>query len=681
MAPPRRRHAFERKGLVQAARTVTDLDSVQQKIVNKRFDAALGDLTELLASDPENTDALYMSAVCCRYSGRFPEALDYLEKLKASAPEHGRAHQEEGHTYRDMGNPQKALIAYVRACQFNPALVASWRGQLDILQTTHPRRAEGVRKQLQYLSKLPPPLVAVIDLIAQNRLLKAESLCREFLQKVPHHVEGMRLLADIGLRLGVLDDAEFLLTSALRFEPDNVAARMDLVRTLRKRQKFESAYEQARALHDTAPDNPQFKSMLAVESMQTGDYDTAIALFDEVLKKVPGDPVTLTSKGHAHKTSGRYDDAVAAYHAAIASQPQHGESWYALSNLKVYEFDAGEIEAMQQQVANSNLSHIDRIHLCFALGKAYEDKQAFDRSFDYYQRGNALKKVQARYDAERMSADLAMQREVCDASLFERRAGDGFDAPDPIFIVGLPRAGSTLLEQILSSHSMVDGTLELPNILSLSQRLRRRGRDSGGTQYPGILADLPASELREFGEEFIRDTRIHRQDAPFFIDKMPNNFRHIGLIHLILPNATIIDARRHPMACCFSGYKQLFAEGQEFTYDLEDLGRYYRDYVDLMDHWDAALPGKVLRVQYEDVVADLESQVARLLEHCGLPFEEACIEFHRTRRSVRTPSSEQVRQPIYQSGLEQWRNYEAHLDPLKITLGPVLDRYPIEQGQ
>lgn len=666
---------------MQAARTVTDLDSIQQKIVNKRFDAALDDLAELLASDPQNTDALYMSAVCCRYTGRYPAALECLEKLKASAPEHGRAHQEEGHTWRDMGNPRMALTAYMRACQFNPALEASWRGQLDILQTTDPQRADGVRKHLQYLSTLPPALVAVIDLIAQNRLLKAESLCREFLRSVPHHVEGMRLLADIGLRLGVLDDAEFLLTSALKFEPDNVTARMDLVKTLRKRQKFESAHEQARALLDTAPENPQFQSMVAIESMQTGNYDTALELFDKVLAKVPGDPVTLTSKGHAYKTSGRYDDAVAAYHAAIASQPQHGESWYALSNLKIYEFDAGEIEAMQEQVSNSNLSHIDRVHLCFALGKAWEDKQAFDRSFDYYQRGNALKKVQARYDAERMSADLAMQREVCDTSLFERRSGDGFDAPDPIFIVGLPRAGSTLLEQILSSHSRVDGTLELPNILSLSQRLRRRARDSGGIQYPGILADLPASELREFGEEFIRDTRIHRQDAPFFIDKMPNNFRHIGLIHLILPNATIIDARRHPMACCFSGYKQLFAEGQEFTYDLDDLGRYYRDYVDLMDHWDATLPGKVLRVQYEDVVADLESQVARLLEHCGLPFEEACIEFHRTQRSVRTPSSEQVRQPIYQSGLDQWRNYEAHLDPLKNALGPVLDRYPIEQGQ
>jgi len=244
------------------------------------------------------------------------------------------------------------------------------------------------------------------------------------------------------------------------------------------------------------------------------------------------------------------------------------------------------------------------------------------------------------------------------------------------FILGLPRAGSTLLEQILSSHSQVDGTLELPNILSLSQRLRRRGRQGAANPYPEILSDLSDQEFEEFGKKYINDTRFHRQGAAFFIDKMPNNFRHLGLIHLVLPNAKIIDARRHPMACCFSGYKQLFAEGQEFTYNLQDLGRYYGDYVELMDHWDRVLPGKVLRVQYEDVVSDLGTQVNRILDHCGSPFEEACVNFHTTKRSVRTPSSEQVRQPIYKSGLDQWRNFEPWLTPLKKSLATVLDRYP-----
>jgi hypothetical protein len=280
-----------------------------------------------------------------------------------------------------------------------------------------------------------------------------------------------------------------------------------------------------------------------------------------------------------------------------------------------------------------------------------------------------------------MSADLKAQQDVCTQDLFARRNGTGHDAADPIFIVGLPRAGSTLLEQILSSHSQVDGTLELPNILSLSQRLRRRGRQDDSSPYPQILNELSDEELESFGKHYIDDTRIHREEAPYFIDKMPNNFRHIGLIHLILPNAKIIDARRHPMSCCFSGFKQLFAEGQEFTYDLADMGRYYCDYVELMDHWDAVLPGKVLRVDYENVVNDTEDEVRRLLEFCELPFEDACVRFYETRRSVRTPSSEQVRQPIYTSGLEQWRHFEPWLDDLKSALAPVLSRYPIPENQ
>jgi len=663
---------------VQARRQNPDLKSIQDKVVAKRFDDALADLAELLRDDPDNQESLYMSAVCRRYKAEFDAALEDLAKLKAIAPEHGRAHQEEGHTCRDMGHAEEALQAYSRACRFNPALEASWRGQLDILKKKGlEQQAAQVNAQLRRLQNMPRPLVGVTDLIAQGRLLKAEEICRSFLQKVPHHVEGMRLLADIGMRLGILDDAEFLLESAVKFEPDNVPVRIDYIQALRKRQKFLLALEQARHLLRTAPQNPQFQSLFAIECMQTGDFETALATFDDVLQQVPGDPVTLTSKGHAYKTCGEYASAVSSYRAALTSQPQYGEAYYALANLKVYSFSDDEIRTMHVQESNNNLSHADRVYLCFALGKAYEDKQDFESSFKYYKRGNALKKSQSRYKAEQMSEELRAQHKACTAELFAQRSGVGHSAPDPIFIVGLPRAGSTLLEQILSSHSQVDGTLELPNILSLSQRLRRRGRQNAGSRYPDILWEISDEELKTFGEQFITDTRIHRKGAPFLIDKMPNNFRHIGLIHLMLPTAKIIDARRHPMACCFSGFKQLFAEGQEFTYDLGDLGQYYADYIELMDHWDEILPGKVLRVQYEDVVADLEPQVRRILEHCGLPFDAACLNYHETERSVRTPSSEQVRQPIYRSGLEQWRNFEPYLEPLKDALGPVLDRYPI----
>ena len=620
-----------------------------------------------------------MSAVCRRYRREFDAALAQLTRLKALAPENGRAHQEEGHAYRDMGRPDQALRAYSQACRFNPALVASWRGQLEILtRSGRMREAAQAGAQLDYLKRLPKPLVIVLDLLSQGKLLKAEDLCRKFLRKVPHNVEAMRLLADIGIRLGVLADAEFLLESAHEFEPDNVRVHMDYIQALRKRQKFGPALEQARQLLETSPGNPQFQSIYAIECMQTGNYEEALSLFDKVLERIPGDPVTLTSKGHALKTNGQYDQAVASYRAALASHARHGEAWYSLSNLKVYSFDDRELERMQAQARDDDLSHADRVHLNFALGKAYEDRNDFQTSFRFYERGNRSKKAASSYDADRMTEELRAQHRVCTAEMLSRGAGAGHSAADPIFVVGLPRAGSTLLEQILSSHSRVDGTLELPNILSYSQQLRRRGRSGSEPDYPEILAELSDEELKQFGRQYIDDTRIHRHGAPFFVDKMPNNFRHIGLIHLILPNAKIIDARRHPMACGFSGYKQLFAEGQQFTYDLADLGQYYRDYVELMDHWDRVLPGKVLRVQYEDVVGDLETQVRRILDHCGLEFEPGCLSFHRTERAVRTPSSEQVRQPIFQSGLDYWRNYESWLDPLKGGLGEdVRQRYGV----
>lgn len=663
---------------MQAEQQQVDLETIQRKIVAKRFDDALQDLAAVLQTHPQHTEALYMCAVCYRCNRNYDAALGSLKILKSLSPEHGRAFQEEGHAYRDMGHSEQALHAYASAVRFNPALVASWREQHKILQDNGmERQALQAKIQLEHLQSLPPALVAVMDLIAEGRLLKAEDICRQFLLKIPHHTEGMRLLADIGMRLGVLDDAEFLLESALQFEPKNVRVRIDYAQVLRKRQKFRLALEQARHLLQSAPENPQFQSLYGIECMQNGDYAGAQQAFDNVLKQLPGDPITLTSKGHAYKTSGEYDAAVESYRAAIASRPDYGEASYSLANLKVYEFGDAEIDAMLARERDETLPLMDRVHFSFALGKAYEDRKNFATSFEFYSRGNQLKKSQSRYDAKQMSEDLQSHQNVCTAEFFADRSTMGHTAPDPIFIVGLPRAGSTLLEQILSSHSMVDGTLELPNIPSLSQRLRRRARQESAVGYPEVLADISADEAQAFGEEFINDTQIHRQGAPFFIDKMPNNFRHIGLIQLILPKARIVDARRHPLACCFSGFKQLFAEGQEFSYDLQDIGRYYADYVALMDHWDSVLPERILRVQYEDVVVDLEAQVRRLLDYCGLPFEDSCLSFYETDRSVRTPSSEQVRQPIFASGLDQWRNFDEWLGPVRDTLGPILDRYPV----
>lgn len=628
-------------------------------------------LDDLLAISPDDVDALYMQAVAYRYAGAHDNALDTLQRLKLLSPSHSRAHQEEGHVHRDSGQGDRALQAYARALNLNPALESSLRASITLLKALRrDGHAMQLQRQLDVLLKLPPPLKAAMELIAQNKLLKAETLCRDFLTQHPDNVDGMRLLADIGLRLGILEDAEFLLESASKFAPDNLQVQMEYVQVLRKRQKFQSALGQAQRLLSAYPENPQVRSLCAIEHMQTGNFDEAMSLLEEVLAQVPGDARTLVTYGHALKTSGRADEAIAMYRKAIAQHPEHGESYYSLANLKVFRFDDVEIENMRVMESNTNIGFMDRVYLNFALAKAAEDKHQYETAFTHYARGNGLKRAQSRYDAQRMLEEFDEVKRVCDAGFFADRTGYGAEAADPIFILGLPRAGSTLLEQILASHSQVDGTLELPNILSLSQRLRRR---CGSDGYPAGLRHLSPEETRQFGNTYIDDTRIHRAGAPFFVDKMPNNFRHIGLIKLILPNAKIIDARREPMSCCFSGFKQLFAEGQEFSYDLDDLGRYYTGYADLMAHWDKVLPGFVLRVQHEDVVADLESEVRRILGFCGLPFEDTCLRYYETERNIRTPSSEQVRRPIFTDSVEQWRNFEPWLGPLQVALRKRID--------
>jgi len=652
----------------------TQLKSAQDALQAGRFADGLALARGLLDEAPEDGEALYLAAVAARYLQDFAAAAAYLGRLHAASPEYGRAWQEAGHLALAQGREAEALAAFQRATRFNPALEASWREQARLLAASgRPGEANLAAFQQQRLSRLPRELVAVTNHLAEGRLLRAEEICRHYLRTHPerdaHHVEGMRLLARIGIEFGVLEEAEFLLESALAFRPDDVQLRLDYIDALRRRQNFAKARAEAENLYQRDPDSPVFQSRLAIESMAVGDYDRGLALFDKVLEKLPGDPANLTSKGHALKTTGASAEAIASYRAAIAARPDHGDAWYALANLKTYRFSDDELAQMQAQAARGDLAFMDRVHLAFALGKAHEDRGDYAASFAAYDEGNRLKRAQTRYSADAMSAELARQKEACTAELFAQHEGAGHDAPDPIFILGLPRAGSTLLEQILASHSQVDGTLELPDILALAHRLR--GRRVGENLYPQVLHDLTADQLAKFGQDFIANTRIHRAGAPFFIDKMPNNFRHIGLIHLILPNAKIIDARRDPMDCCFSGFKQLFAEGQEFTYGLTEVGRYYADYVDLMDHWDAVLPGKVLRVQHEDVLDDLESQTRRMLDFLGLPFEAGCLDFHKTTRAVRTASSEQVRQPINRKGQGAWKPFEPWLDELKAALAEL----------
>ena len=653
------------------------LREAQKALQAGDFASAARIAESLLADRPDSQDALYMAAVSARYQGRHDAALSHLAALKRVAPDYGRAYQEEGHLKRALGDMAGAVAAFERATRYNPSLAASWTALADLYQQAGQLDASAnARAQGDRVRALPRELQAVTNHIHEGRVFRAEEIARAFLKRHPTHVEGMRLLADIGSRLGVQEDADFLLESAIDLDPENIQLRLDYIQVLRKRQKFEEALEQARQLMARDPDNPLFQSHFAIESMQAGDYETALDYFDRVLARLPGDAATLVSRGHALKTYGRTEDAIDSYRAARDVAPGQGDAWYGLANLKTYTFSDEELAQLETQFGSPDVDHMSRIHIAFALGKAQEDRGNYDAAFAAYESGNALKHQTVRYTTEQMQAEFEAQKTICTEDLFQAQSGKGCAARDPIFIVGLPRAGSTLIEQILASHPDVDGTLELPNILSLAHRLRGRKQLTDRERYPRILHDLPAEELRALGEEYIETTRIHRQGAAFFTDKMPNNFRHIGLIHLILPNAKIIDARRHPMDCCWSGFKQLFAEGQEFTYSLEDIGHYYRGYVDLMAHWEKVLPeGRILRVQHEDVLDDLEGQVRRLLDYCGLPFDPACVDFHKTDRAVRTASSEQVRRPINKSGVEQWRPYEAHLGDLKDALGPTLTQY------
>ena len=632
-------------------------------------------LGALLGKAPSNLEARYAHAVAQRHLHRWRQALTTLEAVLKAKPDFGRAHQEEGYNRIARKEFPQAQAAFERAVAADPSLINSWRCLAKLHQDNgNQARLSQVREQITFLEQLPPELLAVTTYLSEGKLADADRLCRGFLRSNQTHVEGMRLLAEIATRNKVFEEAEFLLESCLAFQPDHHNARIQYATLLLRMQKFAKAYQQAEQLMDKHPDDVEaVASLYAAACAGIGKNAAAMECYERLMAQQPRNHMHPISMAHVLKGGGELQQAVALYQQAYQLKPDHGDAYWSLANTKSYAFSDAEFQQMLAAEANPDTNETDRIQLCFALGAAYEKRGEYERSFRYYSRGNALKQEGAQHSAQQLQMRIDSQIEVCTPTLFTAKAGLGFAAPDPIFIVGLPRAGSTLLEQILSSHSQVDGTMELHNILNLAKRLRGRGEGlKAPPRYPRILAELDDSYFCRFGEQFINDTRAYRGDAPRFIDKMPNNFLHLGLIKLILPNAKIIDARRSPMACCFSGFKQLFGEGQEFSYGLREIGNYYRQYVKLMDHWDEVLPGFVLRVHHEDVVADLEGQVRRLLDFCGLPFEPACLDYHQTERSIRTPSAQQVRQPIYKTGLDQWRHFEPWLGPLREALGPDL---------
>lgn len=643
---------------------------------------AVAGANRLLEAHPADRDLLLIVAHSQRMSKQTDAALATLGRLAEHHPHFSQMFLERGLCHVALRDAAAAIADLRMAVTINPALAMGWR-MLDGLfrMTGDTVSADFAARHCAHLASLPAPIVQAKLLFGDGEVDRAEMLIRRFLLDVGDHPEAMRLLAQIGQLRNVLDDAEMLYAGVLAMVPDHHEARQEYVQVLIARHKFPQAREELEPLLKLDPANHAHRTQAATIQVGLGDFEGVIPAYREMLSETSGDSIEARVHradlnlwlGHALKTVGRTDEAIAAYMAATADRPDFGDAWWSLANLKTYRFALESIAVMRQRLDDTATAEIDRIHIAFALGKALEDNLDFAGSWAAYEQGNAMHRASNGYIPDVFETNTREQKRVCTSAFFAERAGWGLDDPAPIFVVGLPRSGSTLIEQILASHSMVEGTQELPDIQRIVHELQGRQLNFDNPRYPGVLPELDAAAIRRFGEQYIADTMPNRVlGRPYFIDKMPNNFRHVGLIHLILPKARIIDARREAMSCCFSNFKQLFAQGQEFTYGIEDIARYYGTYVDLMNHWDTVLPGRVLRVQHEDVVDDLEGSVRRILDYCGLPFEPACLEFHKTRRSVRTPSSEQVRQPIFRDGLDQWKNFSPWLEPLRTALAPYL---------
>jgi len=653
---------------------------LRELVRQNRFAEVLAAARALLAESPGQRDALLCTAIAQRFLGQIPAALETLATLEQHHPRFSRLHEERGRCYVALRQARPAIEAFLKAVHLNHALPGAW-GMLEGLYRMQgePHDAATAASQVATLRALPQEVVVATGLFADGELEAAEGLVRAYLLKHGDHIEAMRLLARIGIAHKIYFDAQVLLAALLERAPDYRAAREEYAFVLIELHRYQEGRQELDELMKAEPESRALKTLYAAACVGLGEHERAIGLYRELLVGGAADSEAHLSIGHALKTLGQTQHAIAAYHGAADCRADFGDAYWSLANLKTYRFTAEELARMQGALDAATTGVVDRYHLCFALGKALEDQGDFAGSFRHYQQGNALKRPECRYRAELIETNTRAQIKVCTADFFASRSGWGSASPDPIFIIGLPRSGSTLLEQILASHSQVEGTQELPNVQQIVSRLRGFGPEAEEPRYPRILATLSAEDCRQLGEEYLAGTRVYRSGRPRFIDKMPNNFRHVGLIHLMLPQARIIDARREPMACCFSNFKQLFANGQEFTYGIEDIAGYYRTYLELMRHWDRVLPGRVLRVHHEDVVDDLEGSVRRLLEFCGLEFEPQCVAFHENRRSVRTASSEQVRQAIYRDGLEQWKNFEPWLGPLQSALGDALSRYREEQ--
>jgi tetratricopeptide (TPR) repeat protein len=605
---------------------------------------ALAQLMPAIRTHPDSADVLFEYALTLSALQRGAEAVAALEKVVAAMPDHPEAWRLLADHAAAVGDTDKSEAAHLR--------------------------------HLRCASQNPDLQKAAAAMIA-NELPVAERLLKSYLKAAPTDVTAARMLAEVAVRVGRNDEAQALLEYCLELAPGFSGARYNLAILLHRTNQSNAALAEVEKLLAEDPKRPGYRNLAAVVCSRIGEYERSSEFYQSLLKEYPENAKVWLSYAHVLKTEGKREQCEAAYRKAIERDAGFGEAYWSLANLKTFRFTPDDIKNMSSQVARDSLELSSRVQFHFALGKSAEDEGDHALSFKHYDSGNKLHRSDLNYQSQQNTARAERMKSRFTANFFRDREGMGCTESGPIFIVGMPRAGSTLLEQILASHSMVEGTTELPDIITLAKELRSRATEDEAGVYDGVLARMSPAELEELGRQYLERTRIHRKtDKPFFIDKMPNNFLHIGLIQVSLPNACIIDARRHPLACCFSNFKQYFARGQSFSYSLEDVGHFYRDYVDLMDHYDAVLPDRIHRVIYERLVNDIEGEVRSVLEYCGLPFEEGCLRFFENKRPVRTASSEQVRQPIYQSGVEQWRHYDAFLAPLRDALGNALEDYP-----
>ena len=633
---------------------------------------------EILKVVPGHPRARLVLGAAQRIAGDTQAALDVLEPLAREQPQSAAVQLELGVARGEAGQANAATAALLQALKLQPDSPDAWR----LLADQRDAAGDGVgadqaRAHYMKAATRDPRLMQAAAALVDNQLPVAEARLRAHLQAHPTDVAALRMLAEVAARLRRYADAQQLLERCLELAPSFDAARHNYATVLNRQGNAAAALSQVERLLETEPRNPGYRNLQAAVLANLGDYAESIKVYEAVLKEFPRQPKIWMSYGHSLKTAGRQADSVAAYRHAIGMQPTLGEAYWSLANLKTFRFSDADLSVLRTALAREDLEPDDRLHFEFSLGKALEDQAHYEESFAHYAAGNAIRRDLHPYSADDNSQFVRRSNNVFTREFFAARAAAGAAPADPIFIVGLPRSGSTLLEQILASHSLVEGTMELPHVPRIAREIAGRTAAGQEPNFPQAVAALGAAQLRALGERYLAETHVLRKtDAPYFIDKMPNNCLYVPLIHLMLPNARIVDARRHPLGCCFSCFKQHFARGQNYTYGLEDIGRYYRDYVELMAHVDAALPGRVHRVYYEAIIEDTEAEVRRLLDYCHLPFEDGCMKFYENERAVRTASSEQVRQPIFRAGLDHWQHYLPWLEPLQATLGPVLAAYP-----